>query len=130
MTRSKSNSFSSSIFSRDETIILREEKSLLPLSNQPKPKIRVRTLLGHCLYRRLFLWTVGFIFLLLLALSNRTQLRRERILGLVNFGEADDPWDSGGGTGDVVSVVGGSGQPAPVRMEEDYDMPSWMRFRR
>ncbi|KAK3995132.1 hypothetical protein QBC44DRAFT_33895 [Cladorrhinum sp. PSN332] len=129
MTRSKSNSFSSSIFSREDLTFLREEKTLLPLSNQPKPKIRVRTLLGHCLYRRVFLWTVGFVLLLLLALSsNRTQLRRERIFGLVNFGE-DDPGDTGGGTEDTVFVVTGSEETTTVDIEHDY-VPRWMRFRR
>ncbi|KAK4229602.1 hypothetical protein QBC38DRAFT_97475 [Podospora fimiseda] len=130
MPRSKSNSFSSSIFSREDLTFLREEKTLLPYSNQPKPpKIRVRTLLGHCLYRRVFLWSVGFLLLLWLTLSsNKTQLRRERIFRLVNFGE-DDPGDTGGGPDDVVYVVRGGDETTATELEDD-DIPKWMRFRR
>ncbi|KAK4168099.1 hypothetical protein QBC43DRAFT_128160 [Cladorrhinum sp. PSN259] len=129
ITRSRSDSFSSSIFSREDLTLLREEKTLLPFSNTPKPKIRVRTLLGHCLYRRVFLWTIGFLLLLIFTLySNNTQLRRERIFGSVNLAD-DEPADTGGGTEDVVIVVTGGDETTLVDIEDDYT-PKWMRFRR
>lgn len=41
-----------------------EHQNLLPVSSTSRqPRIQVRTLLGHCLYRRVLLWTLTLVIL-------------------------------------------------------------------
>ncbi|KAH8893364.1 hypothetical protein GQ53DRAFT_780798 [Thozetella sp. PMI_491] len=88
-TRSKSDSISS--FSSFSSILSgKEDRPLLPLPAHQKPKIRVRTLLSHCLYRRVIIWTVALLFLIVLGFSTGgVQTRRGRILDLVDFRKGD-----------------------------------------
>ncbi|KAK3944075.1 hypothetical protein QBC46DRAFT_6724 [Diplogelasinospora grovesii] len=46
----------------------KDEGYLLPLPVRQQPKIRVRTLLGHCLYRRVIIWSVAILSLICLTL--------------------------------------------------------------
>ncbi|KAK3392049.1 hypothetical protein B0T20DRAFT_72438 [Sordaria brevicollis] len=47
-------------------------KPLLPLTaRKKKQKVQVRTLLGHCLYRRVILWTIAVLSISALTLSKR-----------------------------------------------------------
>jgi hypothetical protein len=51
-----------------------------------KPKVRVRALLGHCLYRRVILWGTTAVFLILLALfTSGERTRHGKLLDLVDF---------------------------------------------
>jgi hypothetical protein len=50
-----------------------KSEHLLPLSTTPhQSKIRVQTLLGHCLYRRVVLWTLTILFLVCVTLFRAT----------------------------------------------------------
>ncbi|KAK4042716.1 hypothetical protein C8A01DRAFT_44336 [Parachaetomium inaequale] len=128
---SRSSSSLSSLLSNDE-------KSLLPRPayHHQKPKIRVRTLLGHCLYRRVILWTAaGLVIVFLTLTSGNHGLRRERLLDLVKSKPYEKPEGSNGveavdgakGDPGVVMVVTGSSKTeAPVWRE---GMPYWLRFK-
>ena len=48
-----------------------KEKPLLPFTARKKKRIRVRTLISHCLYRRVILWTVAILALSAITLSRR-----------------------------------------------------------
>lgn len=49
-----------------------KEKPLLPITaRKKKQKVQVRTLLGHCLYRRVILWTVAVLSISVITLSKR-----------------------------------------------------------
>lgn len=108
-----------------------EDKLLLPLPGHPKAKVRVRALLGHCLYRRVILWTVAVIVILGLALtSSGGQRRRERLLAFVEHYQGGD---SAGGKGDngqpnVVFVVT-TGSEKSGSSVWGINQPSWLRFR-
>jgi len=116
-TITRSSSFSS--FSS-----ISDEKNLLPLSTHKKPNIQVRTLLGHCLYRRVILWVATILVVLCLGLSTTgVHLRHGRILDLVDFTQ-EDQRKNGSSIEDtniltiVVSVDGQRGSE-----------PSWLSFK-
>ena len=127
---SRSSSSLSSLLSNDE-------KSLLPRpAYHQKPKIRVRTLLGHCLYRRVILWTAaGLVIIFLTLTSGNHGLRRERLLDLVKSKPYEKPEGSNGVNGvdgakgdpGVAMVVTGSSKTEPPVWREG--MPYWLRFR-
>ena len=48
-----------------------KEKPLLPFVARKKHRVQVRTLIGHCLYRRVILWTVTILTLSAIILSKR-----------------------------------------------------------
>ncbi|KAK4453758.1 hypothetical protein QBC34DRAFT_318669 [Podospora aff. communis PSN243] len=133
-TRKKSASFSSSSSIGDE------KYGLLPLANHRKPKIRVRTLLGHCLYRRVIIWTVAALFLLgLTASTTGIHLRHGRVLDFVDFRQGGR--DSRGnlhseeeGITFVITVPGRDEPEAQVQNDQDdpYDqgnLPAWLSFK-
>ncbi|KAL2152568.1 hypothetical protein VTH82DRAFT_5752 [Thermothelomyces myriococcoides] len=115
-------------------LLSNHEKSLLPRPVHQKPKIR--TLFGHCLYRRVILWTTAGLALLLLTLSSgKRGLRRERLIDLVH----SRPYQKGSGyfhrtkstkndLGVVVVVPGSekSAEASPSNLRED--MPHWLKY--
>ncbi|RYP67770.1 hypothetical protein DL770_008551 [Monosporascus sp. CRB-9-2] len=68
--------------------ITRKDEPHLPISSQPKPVIRFRTLLGHCLYRRVVIWTFVVVVCLYFTLFNpRLNTTSREVLELVNLGK-------------------------------------------
>jgi hypothetical protein len=62
----------------------------LPISNKPKSKLRVKALLGHCLYRRVVIWTIVVIACLSLTLFNpQLNTRSREVLEMVNLGKGE-----------------------------------------
>ncbi|KAK3685837.1 hypothetical protein B0T22DRAFT_231838 [Podospora appendiculata] len=121
LRRSKSDSFSSIHSSKDE-------KYLLPLSVQKQPKIRVvRALLGHCLYRRVILWTVAVLFLLCLTLFSGVNVRHKRILDLVDFRKSKQ--QDGRETEQFLQLLNDAIEKPAAQEEEEINLPSWLRFR-
>lgn len=63
----------------------RKSEIYLPVSTKPQPKFRVKALLGHCLYRRVVIWTVVIIILLSFTLFNpRITARSRDVFDLVH----------------------------------------------
>ncbi|KAK3377861.1 hypothetical protein B0H63DRAFT_227807 [Podospora didyma] len=124
LPRSKSSSFSSTRSSKDE-------KYWLPLPVHQQPKLRVRTLLGHCLYRRVILWSVAVLFILCLTLSTSgVHLHHSRILDYVDFGGQGQQEKTGGL--EVISLL----LPAEVddngledQGKDSSGKPHWLRFK-
>ncbi|KAK2021214.1 hypothetical protein LX32DRAFT_699545 [Colletotrichum zoysiae] len=90
-----------------------------PATTISQPKLRVRAILGHCLYRRVVIWTVTISMLICLAYLNTPLYTRDgKVL-------ADDYRI--GGIGDPKK----HGKPAPF--EEDLvvegDMPPWLKYK-
>ncbi|KAI0134078.1 hypothetical protein BJ170DRAFT_183727 [Xylariales sp. AK1849] len=80
--RKSSNSISS--------VMSQKEDILLPMSTKPAPKLRVRTVLGHCLYRRVVIWTLVVIALLSITLFNpRITHNTRNVLDLVQLGKSE-----------------------------------------
>ncbi len=76
ITRNRTTSFYS-------YLPLKSEHHLAPATTEPeKPRLRVRALLGHCLYRRVVIWTVTILFLLSVTLF-RTAVGGSRRLSKV-----------------------------------------------
>ncbi|KAK3326350.1 hypothetical protein B0H66DRAFT_472361 [Apodospora peruviana] len=121
LPRSKSSSFSS-------TSSRREEKLLLPLSAKPQPKFRVRALLGHCLYRRVIIWSVTAIFLLSMGLMASSGLHHDRILELVDF--KYNKQDAGTATDleTVLLLISQEMEENPVP-DENSTLPNWIRYK-
>jgi len=118
LPRRKSSSFSS-------TSSAREEKFLLPLSTHRQPKIRVRTILGHCLYRRVIIWIVTALFLLCMGLmASSSNFGRTRILGLVDFQHRKQDAKTAADIESVLTLI------SEAMEEEEVEMPGWLQFRR
>jgi hypothetical protein len=105
-----------------------DEKPLLPHPAHQKSRFRIRTLLGHCLYRRVILWCAAAIVLLCFALSSRKSgLRRQRLIDLTRLPDLDDGTDIDSEAGNVIVVPAGSN---PVQLPSwREDLPTWLRFR-
>ncbi|KAM0808978.1 hypothetical protein AB5N19_09321 [Seiridium cardinale] len=74
------------------SIMTRKQEIFLPISTKPQPKLRVRALLGHCLYRRVVIWTLVVIALLSFTLFNpRLTSSSRNVLDLVQMGKSDIP---------------------------------------
>ncbi|TDZ26470.1 hypothetical protein Cob_v000497 [Colletotrichum orbiculare MAFF 240422] len=126
-TRSISSTRSSTRSSRSNSLYLPtpgQEKGEFflppPSTTIHQPKIRVRAILGHCLYRRVVIWTVTISFLLALAYLNAPLYTRDgRIL-------ADD-YRIGG--------LGGQPNKHGNEIPDEYipeitgDMPPWLKFK-
>ncbi|KAI2625700.1 hypothetical protein GGR54DRAFT_510707 [Hypoxylon sp. NC1633] len=52
------------------SLVARKSEVYLPISTKPQSKFRVKALLGHCLYRRVVIWTVVAIVVLSVTLFN------------------------------------------------------------
>ena len=81
----KSNSFSSMISGKNEIF--------LPVTTKTSSRFRLRQILGHCLYRRVVIWTLLIIVLLSLTFFNPQFRQRtpKDVLGLVQMGNAQVP---------------------------------------
>ncbi|KAI1105342.1 hypothetical protein F4804DRAFT_350861 [Jackrogersella minutella] len=60
------------------SLMARKSEVYLPVTTKPQPKFRVKALLGHCLYRRVVIWTVVIIVLLSITLFNPRLTARSR----------------------------------------------------
>jgi hypothetical protein len=70
------------------SLLPRKEEDFLPTSTKPQPRFRVRQLLGHCLYRRVVIWTLVVIVLLSITLFNpRITHTPQNVLDLVQLGK-------------------------------------------
>ena len=121
---------SSSSISR---LLSKNEKPLLPRSVRQKSRTRTRIFLAHSLYRKLILWTAAAILLFFFAAtSSNTDLRRQRLLGLVNANPYEDNLNNdvnnaaNGDQGVVVVVTGPDRTPAPAWRE---GMQHWLKFK-
>jgi hypothetical protein len=130
-----------SIFSRSSaslsSLLSKEEKFLLPPRVHRKSKFRLRTLLGHCLYRRLILWTAAGLALLCLAVtSRRSGSYRERLFGGETQNEDAEgdlahhrPQVEGhNGKKGIVFVIATGSEKAGIPIWQS-DMPKWLKFR-
>ena len=110
-----------------------KDVSFLPSPIQQPSKIRVRTLLGHCLYRRVIIWTVAVLFLLFLALFSGAHGGRERILELVEFGKGGAKGKGNQGAHKGGGGPGGGGGPKGGAVEAPKEPPKptfhWMKYR-
>ncbi len=121
LTSSKSDSFSRILSTRDEKYVL------LPPPVHQKPKIRVRALLGHCLYRRVIIWTLGVVCLLWLAFTTSgVRLRNGRVLDFVEFmqGERGKQEEPEG----ITFVVTEESVGDDMFDEESY-LPPWLKYK-
>ncbi|KAI1502565.1 hypothetical protein F5X99DRAFT_152574 [Biscogniauxia marginata] len=67
------------------TFMARKGDYYLPVSTKPQSRFRVKALLGHCLYRRVVIWTVVVVFLLTITLYNpRISTSSKNVLDLVH----------------------------------------------
>ncbi|KAI0179294.1 hypothetical protein GGR52DRAFT_535605 [Hypoxylon sp. FL1284] len=74
-------------------LMARKSELCLPVTAQSKPKFRVKAILGHCLYRRVVIWTLVILVLFSLTLFNpRLTARSRDVLDLVHTskGVTDD----------------------------------------
>lgn len=63
-----------------------KQEPQLPISIKPRAKIRVKALLGHCLYRRVILWSLLAIACMSLFLFDpRMTARSKEVLDLVSL---------------------------------------------
>lgn len=60
---------------------------LLPQPGYQQPKLRVRTLLGHCLYRRVIIWTITLLLLFCLTAYGSGGLVHRATGGMLDFAE-------------------------------------------
>lgn len=91
-----------------------------PSTTIHQPKIRVRAILGHCLYRRVVIWTVIVSLLLGLAYLNTPLRARDgKVLG-------DDYRIGGlGGQPNTQEIQ----IPNEVMPDVDGSMPPWLKFK-
>ncbi|KAK3359124.1 hypothetical protein B0T25DRAFT_87300 [Lasiosphaeria hispida] len=122
LTRSKlDSSFSTILSTRDEKYLL------LPLAAHQQPKIRVRALLGHCLYRRVILWTLTIVLVLCLTLSTSGgHTRHGRLRDLVDFTGGGQNKQTNGKEKELATFVVASGNEA----QDDLDnLPHWLKYK-
>lgn len=120
LTRSKSNSFSSVLSAGDE------KYSLLALPAHQQPKLQVRALLGHCLYRRVILWTVTILFVVCLTLSTRgVRQRHGTILDFVDFRQGGTDNNSSGEEAPALAAQGNSEDSS----QDEQNRQTWLRFK-
>ena len=108
---------------------------LLPPPGYRQPKIRVRTLLGHCLYRRLIIWTVTLLLLICLTVySSAAALLSTStggILELIEFSRGDH-WRGAVGVEDHVEAPGTLTSQGEGRVEaaplSETNPPHWLKY--
>ncbi len=123
--RSKSDSISSfSSFSSFSSILSgKEEGPLLPAPVYQKPKIRVREVLSHCLYRRVIIWSLTLLTLLFIGVcTSGVHTRHGRVLDLVDFGK------SGHSTGTAEGAAQAEGTERSDHDDNDEKTPHWLKF--
>jgi hypothetical protein len=120
LPRSKSDSISS--------VASKSEKDLLPLPVSQQPKIRVRALLGHCLYRRVIIWSLTVLLLLCLTLfTSGVKTGRGRILDLVDWRKGES---NGGNRDDASKVQDDDGSKSNSQSEEEDNKGMvWLKYK-
>jgi hypothetical protein len=112
-----------------------DDKPLLPYAPRQRSRVRIRTLLGHCLYRRVLLWGAACLALICFALvtnSGSSGLRRERLL---EFTKLPPEWEgTNETTTSTTSQAGEAFLVSPDSEADQYqswraDLPFWLRFR-
>ncbi|KAK7917220.1 hypothetical protein PG985_010828 [Apiospora marii] len=133
----KSSSFGSMISAKNEIY--------LPVNTKPQSKkFRLRQILGHCLYRRVVIWTLVLILLLSLTLFNPrlTTKTRQDVLDLVQLGKGQLK-ETHVEKGDEIvlqtqdgAVVEEKKEPVEEQKEEEEEPeddgqngPHWMRYK-
>ena len=113
-----------------------ERRYLLPLSTTPeKPRIRLRTLLGHCLYRRVLIWSAAALLVLFVSLIRSAIHQRD---GGFLFHDDFRIHRHGDGVPEHSNIIEAadqtavlpetsSGSPAEPSVEENI-WPPWRRF--
>lgn len=131
-TRSISSTRSSTRSSRSNSLYLNtpgQEKGEFflpaPSTTIHQPKIRVRAILGHCLYRRVVIWTVTVSFLVALAYLNTPLYTRDG--SRVSVSGNDDDYRIGG-LGAQPNKQG-TARPEEEMPEVDSSMPPWLKFK-
>jgi hypothetical protein len=72
------------------SFMTRKTEMYLPTTNKPQSSFRMKSLLGHCLYRRVVIWTVVVIVLLSITMLNpQINTRTHDVLDLVKLGKGD-----------------------------------------
>lgn len=99
----------SSASSRTSSPTTTKGETMLPLPVQSSPKLAVRALLGHCFYRRVFLWAItATIVLCLMIFSGGVRTSHGRILDhLVDFGKVGSTGPGNGDAGPAVITTPG-----------------------
>ncbi|KAK0635784.1 hypothetical protein B0T17DRAFT_624651 [Bombardia bombarda] len=123
LRRSKSDSFSSTLSTKDA-------RYFLPPPVHQKPKIRVRALLGHCLYRRVIIWSVAGLFLLCLGLSTTggVGIRRGGILDMIRI-KTPPPQDAEKNSEAFMLLLNEAMDNAAAQEEGESNLPSWLQFK-
>lgn len=72
--------------------ILHEKSELPPPSQHKKTKLRMRALLGHCLYRRVTLWSVLILVIMsMVLLKTAVHTKNGRVVGGDGFLSGNSP---------------------------------------
>jgi hypothetical protein len=133
ITRSKSDSFSSilSTLSGKDGQDGKDERHYLPAPAHSKSTIRVRALLGHCLYRRVIIWSVTILVLTCLTLfTGGVRTRHGRILDLVDFRKGahhDHQQPPTDGSSSSPPAPGDAKKEDSAKEEENA--PRWLRYK-
>ncbi|KAB5525750.1 hypothetical protein GE09DRAFT_976415 [Coniochaeta sp. 2T2.1] len=105
---------------------------LLPPPAYQQPRIKIRTILGHCLYRRVIIWTATILLLLgiMLYSGGGVHATTDRVLDFVDFGKKEY-W---GGVIAVKKQIKASGtllsqDNARVPAKTESEPPHWLRYR-
>ncbi|ORY68768.1 uncharacterized protein BCR38DRAFT_455643 [Pseudomassariella vexata] len=105
-------------------LMSRKSEVYLPITSKPQPKFRVRALLGHCLYRRVVLWTLIVIVLLSVTLFNPRITQRHNVLDLVHVGVGEVAESKAEQTGDL-SLTKQDGKndadERPMKLDEEHN---------
>lgn len=107
---------------------------MLPLPVQNKAKIRVRTLLGHCFYRRVIIWAITVILLLCLTLfSSGVHTRHGRIMDLVDFSSRKDAQEGDSSKNEGQATLTAPSTPAEevaiVEEEKKVEPLHWLKYK-
>jgi hypothetical protein len=111
---------------------------LLPPPGYRQPKIRVRTLLSHCLYRRVIIWTIVLLLLSCLTVYSSgglVQATTDDILDPVEFSEGEY-WSRIIGIKErvkasdtLIAQEDSQGSMSRAVAEPETEPPHWMKYR-
>ncbi|KAH8671357.1 hypothetical protein BX600DRAFT_510036 [Xylariales sp. PMI_506] len=98
--------------------LLKKQEVYLPISSKKKPAFRVKALLGHCLYRRVVIWTLVVIFLLSITVFHPDLTRRTgNVLDIVQIGKTSGSASKPGEV-DKTQIQTQDGKDDPERLEQ------------
>lgn len=120
ITRNRTSSFYSYLPLKSELLL--PAPTIATGSSEKPTRIRVRTILGHCLYRRVVLWTLSVLFLLSITFFKAAsvngkgrKLGRPGPLGLAAENDEDRP------------RLFGDAAKEEKKEEEDNSLP-WLKY--